>query len=279
MTSDPQPTEKPPPENQPGRPVVFGIPRGALMILAMILLGALAGGAAVYLAFGARDAAIEQTKDANEKAAVAARQAKNVIDCVTNPQATPKRCRQEAKRAKAVIDGIDATTSNGLSPADQADVAAIAADVLAASPQLSLEQVADTVLARIKRPQDGRAGTPGESGPAGITPTASQVRALIAQFYAANPPSDGAPGQPGTDGTDSTAPGPQGPVGGQGDQGPAGGDGQPGADGKDGSTGADGRGIASVTCDQDTEQFVVTYTDGATQPVEGSDCVAGGPPL
>lgn len=59
--------------------------------------------------------------------------------------------------------------------------------------------------------------------------------------------------------------------GAKGDPGPAGPAGPPG------EPGGPGRGVTAVSCDAATEAFVVTYTDGTTQAVEGSDCVAGGP--
>lgn len=108
---------------------------------------------------------------------------------------------------------------------------------------------------------DGVDGTDGERGPRG-------QRGFIGPV--------GPGGQPGTDGLDGLDGG-QGPVGPTGEPGPRGTDGSPGAPGQDGPPGADGRGIRSMSCEPDTQRFVVTYTDGTSEPVEGSDCVADGP--
>ena len=113
----------------------------------------------------------------------------------------------------------------------------------------------------------GRTGDVGAPGPVG------------------EPGSDGADGSDGLNGQDG-ATGPAGPKGEKGDKGDKGDPGAPGADGAPGANGADGatgpagpegRGISSVGCDPETEQFVITYTDGSTQLVEGSDCIARGP--
>jgi len=29
-----------------------------------------------------------------------------------------------------------------------------------------------------------------------------------------------------------------------------------------------------MTCDPESEQYVVTYTDGTSEPIQGSDCIA-----
>lgn len=89
--------------------------------------------------------------------------------------------------------------------------------------------------------RDGRDGVDGQPGPAGP----------------AGPPgadgADGADGKPGPPGPE----GPQGPVGPEGPQGPAGRDGD------------DGRGIASISCDTDTDDWTVTYTDDTTETIDG----------
>lgn len=72
---------------------------------------------------------------------------------------------------------------------------------------------------------------------------------------------EGDPGVPGSEGQPGT-PGSQGP---QGDAGPK------GDTGERGPAGADGRGITSIGCDGG--QFVVTYTDGTTQTIDGSTCL------
>lgn len=78
--------------------------------------------------------------------------------------------------------------------------------------------------------------------------------------------SSGTPGAAGQDGTDG-APGPKGDKGDTGERGP---------EGPAGPAGSDGRGIQSVTCEGG--QFVVTYTDGTSQPVAGSSCAGPGNP-
>lgn len=134
---------------------------------------------------------------------------------------------------------------------------------------------------------------------AGRPPTDREVADQVVSYLTRNPPpagakgNDGAAGTNGVDGKDGRgivsasldgcelvltysddtvrrlgpicgATGPEGP------EGPA---------GAAGADGLPGRGVTSVTCDQTTEEFVVTYSDGTTQPVTGSDCVAGGPPV
>ena len=49
-------------------------------------------------------------------------------------------------------------------------------------------------------------------------------------------------------------------------------DGTDGTNGTNGTDGNDGRGIASMSCN-DEGQFVVTYTDGESQVIDGSSCV------
>lgn len=65
--------------------------------------------------------------------------------------------------------------------------------------------------------------------------------------------------------------GQSGPVG---PTGPPGAEGSPGAPGDAGPTGKPGRGIESTSCDEDSEKLVVHYTDGDSEQVAGSDCVA-----
>lgn len=111
----------------------------------------------------------------------------------------------------------------------------------------------------------GPGGLPGEDGADG-------------RSGAAGPPGESIKGDPGDTGaTGQDGESITGPAGKDGTDGTNGGDGVDGVDGAAGAAGAAGRGIQSVTCDTATEQFVVTYTDGTTAAVEGSDCVAGGP--
>lgn len=94
-------------------------------------------------------------------------------------------------------------------------------------------------------PLAGPRGIPGVTGPRG-------PRGL---------PGVGTPGRPGADGQDG-APGPAGP---KGEPGPPGKD---GSNGKDGPQGPPGRGIASIDCTSGGD-WLITYTDGATQTVTG----------
>lgn len=106
-------------------------------------------------------------------------------------------------------------------------------------------EVDGTEAQRIVVPLAGPRGIPGVTGPRG-------PRGL---------PGVGTPGRPGADGQDG-APGPAGP---KGEPGPPGKD---GSNGKDGSQGPPGRGIASVDCTSGGD-WIITYTDGATQSVTG----------
>lgn len=85
----------------------------------------------------------------------------------------------------------------------------------------------------------GQDGTDGQDGAQGPPPSVEQVAAAVASYC-----------------TDGACAGPA------------------GTDGTDGADGTNGRGIRFVTCDPDTEQFVVTFTDDTVQSVDGSDCVA-----
>lgn len=106
-------------------------------------------------------------------------------------------------------------------------------------------------------PLQGPRGIPGVTGPRGPRGAAG---------------APGAAGEPGAAGGAGEA-GPAGPAGPKGEPGPAGKDGEPG---RDGAPGPAGRGIASIGCD-DTGDWTVTYTDGATQIVAGP-CRVGAPP-
>lgn len=121
----------------------------------------------------------------------------------------------------------------------------------------------------------GQNGTNGATGPSGVdgqagrdgTDGARGPRGFIGPIGP-----NGLAGAAGADGQN----GAQGPAGAPGEAGAPGPAGDPGAPGADGRDGTDGRGIAALTCDQDSQRFVVTYTDGSSEPVDGSDCVAGG---
>jgi len=95
-------------------------------------------------------------------------------------------------------------------------------------------------------PLQGPRGIPGVTGPRG-------PRGLTGAA--------GATGETGPTG----APGEAGAAGSKGEPGPPGKD---GTDGKDGSQGPPGRGISSVDCTSGGN-WLITYTDGATQPVTG----------
>lgn len=124
------------------------------------------------------------------------------------------------------------------------------------------------------RGEPGSPGTDGQDGDDGKS--GRNGRDGIGRRGPAGPPgSDGADGQDGVgvsgaDGTDG-ADGADGTDGKDGGPGPKGEQGDPGKNGNDGK---DGRGIQTMTCDPESEQYVVTYTDGTSEPVQGSDCVA-----
>lgn len=210
--------------------------------------------------------------------------AEQVIDCVQDPTTTSTdECQAEAEQAQETLE--EQVPRVTLTKRQRGEVVLIASELIAAADSdLSVADVVDVVLDRLPDVQDGARGPRGRPGADGDTPSAAEVRALVQAIYDANPPAPGRDGNDGAEGTKGEA-GPQGPRGETGPQGPAGVDGapgQPGADGSDGADGIDGapgdpgRGIASMSCDTDTQMFVVTYTDGTSQSIEGSDCVAGG---
>lgn len=110
-------------------------------------------------------------------------------------------------------------------------------------------------------------GPPGAVGARGPTPTAAQVTAAVVAYCATRDQCRGLPGAAGSDGSNGAAgkdgsTGERGPTGADGATGATGADGQPGADGKD------GRGISTVACTDDGT-WLITYTDGSTQTVDG----------
>jgi len=107
-------------------------------------------------------------------------------------------------------------------------------------------------------PLQGPRGIPGVTGPRGPRGLAGAAGA------AGEVGPTGAPGEAGTPGSDGP----------KGEPGPAGKD---GANGKDGAPGPAGRGISSLAC-LDSGDWLVTYTDGATQTVSGPCKVGIVPP-
>lgn len=109
--------------------------------------------------------------------------------------------------------------------------------------------------------QSGASGQPGRDG-------TGKAGAAGSAGASGNPGRDatGEPGASGAPGADSTVPGPAGPSG------PAGDDGRDGKDGTDGKPGADGRGVASISCTDG--DLVVTFTDGASQTIDGATVCA-----
>lgn len=111
--------------------------------------------------------------------------------------------------------------------------------------------------------KDGLAGASGKDGKDGRAITAAKLDGctLVVDF---------------SDGTSRS----MGPIcGPEGVAGPPGPTGEPGEPGGVGPPGEPGRGVSSIACDVASEQLLVTYTDGSTEAVAGSDCVArGGPP-
>lgn len=147
------------------------------------------------------------------------------------------------------------------SAADRARLHQQVADVEAANAALA-EQVrelgavpvaeTDGSDAPLMVPLIGPRGIPGVTGPRG-------VRGLT-----------GATGPAGRNGARGLAgeAGATGPAGPKGEPGPAGKDGSNGSNGKDGAPGKDGRGVASIDCPESGD-WLITYTDGATQAIAG----------
>lgn len=233
-----------------------------VVVLAVFVL--LAGGAGWLLA----ERRGEQRDDATTERDAAVGAAEQVIDCINDPAATPEQCEDEADDAQETLE--ERVPPTGLTERQRREVMLLAAEAVAADPDLSVSEVVDRVLAELPEPEQGERGRPGVDGADGRSPTAAEVRALVEQVYAANPPppgTDGADGSDGSDGKDgSTGPrgerGEQGPaptdaqldaavarycsvrgecVGATGDQGPKGDTGDPGPVGPAGPAGADGQ--------------------------------------
>ncbi len=125
----------------------------------------------------------------------------------------------------------------------------------------------DKLTALPDAPTPGAAGPAGPVGPVGAAGRDGRDGVNGRNGRDGRDGRPGADGASGTDGLDGTA-GESGPTGPAGPQGPPGVDGK---DGRDGVDGEDGRGIDRTDCIDG--QWVVTYTDGTTQPVSGSSCV------
>lgn len=231
------------------------------------------------------------TRDANQKAETSDTQrdaavgaAEQVIDCIADPAVESTReCEAEAQDAQEVLE--ETVPPVGLTGRQRREVIILAAELIAAQPQLTEDDVVDEVLSRLpeaERGPRGRRGATGLPGAAAEPPTTAEVRALVEAVYQADPPAPGddgtkgdagATGQPGKDGKDAT---PEmiddavarycsvrgeciGPAGPQGDTGPT------GPTGATGPPGAPGRGIAAIECDSATPfTLTVTYGDGTT---------------
>lgn len=238
----------------------------------------------LYLLYGGA-AEEAETSTTQRDAAVGA--AEQVIDCVTDPTTeTTEECEDEAQDAQETIQ--DKVPPVGLTGRQRREVVLIAAQLITADPDLSEDQVVDAVLDQLPAPEQGPRGPRGPAGEDADAPSTAEIRALVQLVYTANPPAPGQDGTNGTDGSDGAdgadgKTGPRGPgcveeLGLDQCRGPAGPKGEdstvPGPAGQDG---APGRGVATMTCDPESQTFVVTYTDGTSEPVAGSDCVADGP--
>ncbi|WP_210651355.1 collagen-like protein [Nocardioides sp. SYSU D00065] len=272
--------------------------------IALVVFMVVAGGGGWLLAEQRGTEVVERTDERD--AAVGA--AEQVIDCVQDPAATTDDCEAEAEDAQETLE--EEVPPANLTRSQRREVVLIASQLIAAQPQISEDDIVDEVLVRLPDVDDGkdgkdgkdgvpgRPGRPGEDGQDAERPTTAEIRALVEQVYAANPPPPGEDGDDGSNGTDGKTGdrgpscveelglercrGPQGPAGADGTPGPAGVDGAPGAPGPAGEKGDPGppgdpgRGIAVLSCDPETQMFIVTYTDGTTEPIVGSDCIADG---
>lgn len=212
--------------------------------------------------------------------------AEQVIDCVNDPSTTPEECEDEAQKAQETLE--EQVPPATLSGRQRREVVLIASQLIAATPEISEDDVVDEVLEQLPDPETGDRGRPGPAGEDAEPPSTAEIRELVEAVYADDPP------PPGDDGRDGTT----GPAGGDGKDGkdatpemvdaaverycsvrgecigPRGADGPTGPAGTDGAA---GRGIASMSCDAETQMFVVTYTDGTSEAIVGSDCIADGP--
>lgn len=248
---------------------------------------------AIAFYFLTRDATqVAETRTDERNAAVGA--AEGVIDCVVDPDTeTTDECEDEAQDAQETLE--EQVPPVGLTQRQRREVILIAAELIAAEPELSEADVVTAVLDRIPQPEDGARGRPGPRGPAGQDadpPTTEEIRALVVAVYNANPPAPGADGRDGEDGRDSTVPGPRGDTGPAGKDatpemvagavdrycsargecaGPQGSAGPPGPQGDPGAPGSPGRGITAIACDSVTPfTLTVTYSDGTTATYECS---------
>jgi hypothetical protein len=231
-------TSTPSEAKSPRRPL--GLSSAVWALVACITLGMVAGGFAIYLLLGDRDDARESSTDARKDADAVAGQAAELVECVNDPATTQSDCEDKA----AAVETIIKAAKDG-------------------APGVAGPPGSDG--------QDGLDGADGSNGQDGRT-----VRGPRGFIGPVGP--NGAPGSDGQDGSDGASvvgpPGPAGPPGATGETGSKGDTGAAGSDGKDGADGEPGRGVRSVDCDPDTQQFVVTFSDDTTQVVDGSDCVA-----
>lgn len=182
--------------------------------------------------------ALDERDAARAEAGAIAGQSGELVECVNGPQVD---CSAEADRLEEAVENADAIPG----PAGAAGLPGIAG--------LDGRDGVDG--------EDGAIGPRGPQGPRGL-PGVPGARGVAGQD--GEDGVNGVDGAPGVDG----AQGPPGPAGEPGARGPA------GETGATGPAGSDGRGIQSVECDTATEQYVVTYTDGTRQSIDGSDCVA-----
>lgn len=177
---------------------------------------------------------------AREDADAVAGRSQQLVECVRD--VTTDDCRAEADDVEETIDDVKA--------GDPGPAGDDGADGQAGVDGVDGDDGQDGI--------DGQDGARGPRGPQGFIGPVGP---------------DGPPGRDGDDGATGQD-GAQGPAGQTGDPGPRGPAGEPGASGPAGQDGTTGRGVESVTCNPETERFVVRFTDGTSQPVEGSDCVA-----
>lgn len=218
------------------RRLLLGLTSTHWALITAIVFGSVMGGIAIASLWGDRDAA---RQDAD---AVAGR-SQQLVECVRD--VTTDDCRAEADDVEETID-----------------------DVKAGDPGPAGDDGADGQAGT-----DGDDGAAGDDGQNGVDGQDGARGPRGQQGFIGPVGPDGPPGRDGDDGA-SGQDGAQGPAGQAGDPGPRGPAGEPGAPGAAGQDGTPGRGVESVSCDPGTERFVVHFTDGTAQPVEGSDCVA-----
>lgn len=156
---------------------------------------------------------------------------------------------------KPVTDGSPTLTSSDVLALIRAEVESLHPDLTAGQREAIVKDAAVAAAKRIPDPKDGQDG-----------PTVEEMRPVIAAEVAKIPaPEDGRTptAEEVTAALEALCGGSC--VGAQGEAGPAG---PPGADGADGVDGQDGRSITSVAC-TDTGQWVISYSDGTDEQVEG----------